>query len=69
MGAVARDFVAGKQDQTAIVDLGVILAFGDNVMIADHEEIVTGIGVFVDDVLNGGLAVASRRMRMEIAAE
>lgn len=53
MRAIARDLVAGKENQAAIVDLGVILTFGNDVMIADHEKIVTGIGVFIDDVLDG----------------
>ena len=53
VGAVARHFVAGDQDEAAVVDFGVIRAFSDNVMIADHEKIVAGISVFVDDVLDG----------------
>ena len=69
MGAVARHFVAGKQDQTSIINFGVILAFGDDIMIADHEKIVSRLGVFIDDVLEGRFAITRRGMRVEITAQ
>ena len=69
MWTVAGDFITGDQDQAAIIDFCVVFALGDDVMITDHEKIVAGIGVFVDDVLNGRLTVARRGVRVEIAAQ
>ena len=57
VGPITSHFVAGDEDQATIVDFGVILAFGDDVMIADHEKIVAGVCVFVDDVLDGRFAI------------
>jgi hypothetical protein len=67
MRAIGRNLVAGHQDHALWVKIGVVVGIGEDIVVGNHQKTVTAPGIIVYNSLVITLAIAGRRMRMQIA--